>query len=102
MRKAVAGFALAAVLGAACGSGSSSDSAGTTSGEDPTTTSAAVSTTQPGTPTTGGSAEGAGTAGEAETRPAVLALARETLDGSTLDVDQFVGRDVLIWFWAPW
>ena len=37
-----------------------------------------------------------------EDRPKVLALAVAQVDGTTLDVGAFAGRDVLVWFWAPW
>jgi len=37
-----------------------------------------------------------------EDRPKVLALAVAQLDGTTLDIGAFAGRDVLVWFWAPW
>lgn len=43
----------------------------------------------------------ASTAG-AEAREAVLALQRPTLDGPVFDAETAVGRDVLLWFWAPW
>ena len=37
-----------------------------------------------------------------EDRPRVLALAVPQLDGTTFDVSSLAGRDVLLWFWAPW
>jgi hypothetical protein len=37
-----------------------------------------------------------------ETRDAVLRLAGTTLDGSQFDTEAYVGKDLLLWFWAPW
>ncbi|MCP3937413.1 MAG: hypothetical protein GY708_18830 [Actinomycetia bacterium] len=89
MRRSALSLAVVALLGAACGSSSTTDK----TSQDATSSQAAAATA----PSTQGNPESA-----AETRPAVLALARETLDGSQLAVDQFSGKDVLIWFWAPW
>lgn len=36
-----------------------------------------------------------------ETRSTILKLAVPQIDGRVLDVSQFAGRDVLIWFWSP-
>ncbi len=109
VKRSAAGLAVAAMLGAACGSSSTSDttSQSATSGQqasDQSTSSAEAETgsqTEATTASTASSPEGGfDTAGES--REAVLALARETLDGSQLAVDQFAGKDVLVWFWAPW
>ena len=37
-----------------------------------------------------------------ETRPMILALAGPQLGGGTFDPQTVAGRDVLLWFWAPW
>lgn len=68
--------------------GGSTDSA-TTAGPETTATSQA----DPG-----------GTTGDAgaETRDEILRLERPTLDGAVFEADTVAGRDVLLWFWAPW
>lgn len=37
-----------------------------------------------------------------ETRDEILRLARTQVDGVGFDPDTVAGRDVLLWFWAPW
>lgn len=37
-----------------------------------------------------------------ETRDEILRLARTQLDGVDFDPETVAGRDVLLWFWAPW
>ena len=37
-----------------------------------------------------------------ETRPEILQLALPQLDGAVFDPNSVAGRDVLLWFWAPW
>lgn len=47
----------------------------------------------------GGSATGGGGAvPEGE----LLSFEAETIEGETVDVADFVGSDLVIWFWAPW
>ena len=31
-----------------------------------------------------------------------LAFSAITVDGAQIDVGEFAGQDVLLWFWAPW
>lgn len=38
----------------------------------------------------------------AETRDEILRIARTQLDGAQFNPDTVAGRDVLLWFWAPW
>ena len=47
----------------------------------------------------GGSADGnTGAVPEAQ----LLAFEAETIDGETVDVGDYAGSDLVIWFWAPW
>lgn len=97
-----------ALLAAACGSSSS---------DDPTEAVAAQANASDGGDTTAttstGDAEGQEPAGtdaapvqgeqvSAETRDEILRIARTQLDGQEFDPDTVAGRDVLLWFWAPW
>ena len=34
--------------------------------------------------------------------PAALDFTATTIDGSEIELGQFAGRPVLLWFWAPW
>jgi len=96
----------AALLAAACGGGG--DSPVITEGAAPeTTTPTGDAAPEPGPTTTGSTGATSNVApspvgSTSETREAVLVLDRETLDGSRLDLDALAGREVLLWFWAPW
>lgn len=45
---------------------------------------------------------GAPVAGASEAEAALLAGEFETLAGTTVDLADFQGEDVVLWFWAPW
>ena len=104
----------AALLAAACGGGGSSSVVTETAGSDttsPTGSASGQAGTAPADSSPTGSASGeSGTApadssptgSVSETREAILILDRETLDGSRLDLDALAGREVMLWFWAPW
>ncbi|MEY2452875.1 MAG: Redoxin [Acidimicrobiaceae bacterium] len=46
--------------------------------------------------------------GEAEVRPAgalapdAFATTATGVDGTQIDLGSYAGRDVVVWFWAPW
>ena len=85
MRSRLASIVVASGLAlAACGGGSSS--------EDGTASTAAT------TGATGTSAGDSG--GEAATE--LLSFQAQAVDGSTVDLGDFAGSDLVIWFWAPW
>ncbi len=44
----------------------------------------------------------AGTANPPETESSGLNGEFEALDGTTIDLAEFQGQDVVLWFWAPW
>lgn len=79
----VAGAVAAAAVAAGCGS----DSSGSTSPDANPADAAAIA-----------EASAAGI----ETRAAILRLAGPQLDGVEFDPNTVAGRDVLLWFWAPW
>lgn len=95
-RSLVAMVAGLALLAAACGA-DSGESAATAS--DPT---AATSTAA--TSTAASAVDSPSSAAAPEVAPASgpFTGAHTTLDGSTIDFDQFAGQDVVLWFWAPW
>ncbi|MCB0968951.1 MAG: hypothetical protein KDB37_19125 [Ilumatobacter sp.] len=53
------------------------------------------------TPTTGSSATPTPTEAPIAV-PASLDFTAQTLDGSEIEMGEFAGRPVLLWFWAPW
>jgi len=55
-----------------------------------------------GQPSEGTDAPGPEPSAAAETRDEILRLAGTQLDGIDFDPDTVAGRDVLLWFWAPW
>jgi hypothetical protein len=77
---------------AACGSGSSDDTAApapsATGATDSTGTAAAEPTPEP--------------TNAPVAVPAALDFSATTIDGSEIELGQFAGRPVLLWFWAPW
>ncbi len=68
-------LAIAALVGAACGTGG-------TVAEDAAVEPSAAETTE--------------SVGQA------LSGEFETISGATIDLADFDGRDVVLWFWAPW
>ncbi len=65
------------------------------------TTTVAAAVTAP--PTTQASDESSSTAEQSvESRALILALAGPQLGGGTFDPQSVAGREVLLWFWAPW
>lgn len=32
----------------------------------------------------------------------VLDISAETADGTTLNLSDYAGQDLMLWFWAPW
>ncbi|HCB34331.1 MAG TPA: hypothetical protein DEP69_04005 [Acidimicrobiaceae bacterium] len=85
----------AALLAGACGSSTSDvpvNAAAAEPDEVPSTSAAASA----------GTAPSPAQPDLVETRPAVLQLARTQLDGAVFDPDSVAGRNVLLWFWAPW
>lgn len=83
MRSRLTSIVVAAGLAlAACGGGSSSDQGAGTAG----------------TPDAAG--DGGSSGGEASAE--LLSFQAETVDGTTVDLGDFAGSDLVIWFWAPW
>ena len=65
------------------------------------TTTVAPSVTAPST--TQAPAESSSTVERSvESRALILALAGPQLGGGTFDPQSVAGREVLLWFWAPW
>lgn len=105
--------ALSLVLAlAACGSGTA-----TTGSAPPSSaaTPAAGATPSSATPPTlpGGSATTAAAGGGTTTKapadpkaprldPAVLQGQAATIDGTSFDLGSLAGKDLVVWFWAPW
>lgn len=86
---------VAAVMAAACGGGEQGPDPATapTPGTPSGTTAAqptSPSPTSSGPPSAGSSAN------------PLLAFQAEQVTGGTYDAGQLSGRDVAIWFWAPW
>ena len=109
------------LAGALSGCGASDDSADATPNDEapaaaaaPTATAAVTASADPGDDSAGGSdddasqtaaatpATTAAGAAPAETRPEVLLLNTQQLDGQQFDLAAAAGNDVLVWFWAPW
>jgi hypothetical protein len=85
------------LLAAAC------TSAGGEGAEDTPVSPPAVSTTSPPpseSPEPGDEGEGAQSGGEPT--PEVLRFSAPKLGGGTVEGADHSGRDVAIWFWAPW
>lgn len=102
-----------ALLGAGCGSDSSDssddDGSAANSADSSADSSADGDATTAGsdaqaTPTSLAASTPAATSDAGpETRAALLALGNyATLGGTTFDTSLTAGRDVLLWFWAPW
>jgi hypothetical protein len=71
----------------------------------------APATTAPSTTGSAGATDAAGTPAPEPTPeptvapvavPAALDFSATTIDGSEIELGQFAGRPVLLWFWAPW
>ncbi len=89
-------FALAAA-------GCASDDASVSVGAPSETQVETGATSGQDTPTTSAANEPASASASPETRALLLALGDyETLGGTTFDTSLTAGRDVLLWFWAPW
>lgn len=81
-----------AVLVVACGGGTGAG------GAAPSTGAPAASAPEREPPRGTSPATGA----EAGAVPEVLAFSATTLDGGTFEGATLAGRDVVLWFWAPW
>jgi peroxiredoxin len=92
--------AVSAVVLAACGSGSSADTALPSAAPSPTSPSGSPSTTAGPTPTAGGSS--ASRTSPAAAVPEVLRFTADRVDGATFDGASLAGRKTVLWFWAPW
>jgi hypothetical protein len=79
-------IALVAVVGAACSTGED-DAGGPTVG---------ATTAEPGSSPTAGDGERPPKTAE------VLRFSAPELGGGTIEGEDFSGRDVAFWFWAPW
>ena len=67
-------------------------------GDDP-----AISPREPSAPsTTPTSAEASGSSGLPARVPDALDFEAESVAGDAVDARAFAGRDVAMWFWAPW
>jgi hypothetical protein len=59
-------------------------------------------TGQPPDPTVGGgTATGAGTTSQSAAAE-VLAFQATTVGGTAFDGGEYAGKDLMLWFWAPW
>ena len=109
------------LAGVLSGCGASDDSADATPSDEapaaaaaPATTAAAAASADAGDDSAGDSGDGASedaaatpattaaSAAPAETRPEILLLDTQQLDGQQFDLAATAGNDVLLWFWAPW
>lgn len=43
-----------------------------------------------------------GVAAPAGSPSSVLEISAPGADGSTIDLDDYAGQDLMLWFWAPW
>ncbi|WP_419922484.1 hypothetical protein [Candidatus Poriferisodalis sp.] len=105
------------LAGVLSGCGASDDSADATPSDEapaaaaaPATTAAAAASTDAGDDSGDGASQDtaaapattAASAAPAETRPEILLLDTQQLDGQQFDLAATAGNDVLLWFWAPW
>ena len=95
-RLLVAGLACVAFAGG-CG-------AGETASRQPATTAVATEAPQASSPPSRppADANGGENTAAAESRPEILLLEGDQLDGTQFDFAATAGNDVLLWFWAPW
>jgi len=42
------------------------------------------------------------TAASAVSQSSVLEISAPAADGSTIDLADYAGQDLMLWFWAPW
>ncbi|WP_428119217.1 hypothetical protein [Candidatus Poriferisodalis sp.] len=105
------------LVGVLSGCGASDDSTDATPSDEapaaaaaPATTAAAAASADAGDDSGDGTSQDAvaaptttaASAAPAETRPEILLLDTQQLDGQQFDVAAAAGNDVLLWFWAPW
>jgi hypothetical protein len=93
-----AGVAVMVLLAACAGDGdglAAPDAATPDSGEGP-------AATDPATPAPGGTGPGGTPPGDTAPANPDLAFTAPTVDGGQLDASALDGRDVVLWFWAPW
>lgn len=54
----------------------------------------------------GDTAAAAAPVAESETpaaqEPSILELSAPAADGSTINLSDYAGQDLMLWFWAPW
>ena len=86
---------VAAVVAAGILAACARDAADQVVGEDPAPTTST-------TATTAASSAGAGSGDLGAAVPELLDFEAATVDGSTVDVAGFAGKDLVVWFWAPW
>jgi hypothetical protein len=85
------------LVAAGCSSGS-----GGTGVEDSSRSPTPVGTTAPPRGESPGPDGQGGDAGADRPTPEVLRFSAPELGGGTVDGQDYSGRDVAIWFWAPW
>lgn len=98
IRSDLALFLAALAVAAACAGGDGGRSVATTPSTSPVTTSpstpSGTTAAEPGSATTG--------AGPHTSADALFAFEAPQVTGGTYDGSRLSGRDVAIWFWAPW
>ncbi len=50
----------------------------------------------------GGDATAAGGGADSVPEAELLSFEAETIGGETVDIGDYAGSDLVIWFWAPW
>lgn len=85
---------------AACGSGDDTPDDAVTAPAEPTSApTAAPAQTSPSSPT---STSAPGGSADAVAVPAALDFTAPLVGGGEIEMGEFAGRPVLLWFWAPW
>lgn len=92
MPRLLAAIAVVALLAGGCGDGAKEPSS-TAERAGPASPPAAANS-----PTTAAPSPGAGQAAV----PELLRFTAAGVDGGQVDGSAFAGRDVALWFWAPW
>lgn len=90
------GLAALAVVAVACGGGTGPSAQDATS---PATGDTSSPTSPSASPTTDGADPGASPRDRVDQ---LFAFQAPRITGGTYDATQLAGRDVAIWFWAPW